>query len=352
MEEKTLKLAAVFLSVLTVVVCIALPQFPKLHMWASEIAEMRLAEQEYAAAQLEMSELEIAEQEEDGGDLGKLRLRLPEGVDGSQIRFANDYVTQTLRIEIPGTDDLYFDKDPITGSSNHIDTLSYTRDGARGIVEIVMDSVYELETAYDAESYYFDFLTPQEVYEKVVVIDAGHGGRVPGATKMGIREKDIDLAIVLELKKLFEEKSPNIGVYCTRTDDSNPTFEQRVQLANKSNANLFLSVHNNSTGNGRMSSASGTAVMYQETDERELGSRYFAQLCAEEVSGQLGSRNRGLIDGNQIYIIRNSEVPAALIEVGFMTNKKELELLNSQEYQQQAALGMYRAILRAFEEGY
>lgn len=195
-------------------------------------------------------------------------------------------------------------------------------------------------------------MTPQEVYDKVVVIDAGHGGRAPGANETGVNEKEIDLDIVLQLKKILDEDDHNIGVYYTRTDDSNPTFDQRVQLANKSDADLFISVHNNSTNSGRMSSANGTAVMYNESDESELGSKRLAQICLEEVTGQLQSRNRGLVEGDSIYIIRTSKVPVALIEVGFMTNQQELDLLRSEDYQKKAALGIYHAILRAFEEGY
>lgn len=156
---------------------------------------------------------------------------------------------------------------------------------------------------------------------------------------------------MLQLKEIFDESEENIGVYYTRTDDSNPTFDQRVQLANKSDANLFISIHNNSTGSGRMSTANGTSVMYDEADETGR-SKAFAQICVDEVSEQLGSRNRGIVEGDSIYIIRNSEVPVALIEVGFMTNQEELKLLCSEDYQKNTAIGIYNAISRAFEEGY
>lgn len=126
------------------------------------------------------------------------------------------------------------------------------------MIEVTTNKVYELQTEYDAQNFYFNFLTPHEVYDKVVVIDAGHGGRAVGANKQGINEKDIDLAIVLKLKEIFDNSDQNIGVYYTRTDDSNPTFDQRVQLANKSDADLFISIHNNSTRSGRMSGTSGT----------------------------------------------------------------------------------------------
>ena len=164
------------------------------------------------------------------------------------------------------------------------------------------------------------------------------------------REKDIDLAILLELKELFENSKENIHVYYTRTDDSNPTHEQRVGLANKVNADLFISIHNNSTKSGRVSSISGTEVMFSKSQEGDFTSENLAALCMEELTLALNSRDRGLIDGDNIYIVKNSEVPVALVEIGFMTNKEELKLLNSKEYQKKAAEALYKAIVRAFEE--
>ena len=70
------------------------------------------------------------------------------------------------------------------------------------------------------------------------------------------------------------------------------------------------------------------------------------------MTEEIGSKNKGLVKGDSIYIIRTSEVPVALIEVGFMTNEEELALLRSKEYQKQTAQGIYDAILRAFDEGY
>ena len=349
MEDKVLKFSAVFLVLLAAAAFFLMPLLPKLHTREMEVREARLAEEEYASRQTQMQDLQIKEEQVSQEMEGQLRLKLPEGVDGGKIQVTNDYVTQTVRVKIPETDASYFDSYPIVGSSNHIDSLSYIQEGDVGIIEIAMDRVYELDMDYDEEHYVFNFLTPQEVYDKVVVIDAGHGGRAPGAVKEGVKEKDIDLAIVLQLKKIFGESDENIGVYFTRTDDSNPTFSQRVQLANKSDANLFISIHNNSTRSGRMSGTNGTQAMYDELSE---DSRSFAQICLEELTTELGSRNKGLVKGDSIYIIRSSEVPVALIEVGFMTNREELGLLRTEEYQKKTAEGVYRAIQRAFKEGY
>jgi len=326
-----MKFATVTAVLLMIIVCVLLPKLPAIHTWAVEREEERIAEAELAEQKITMSDLTIKNTEvADDTEQRQLRLKLPAGVKGSDITISNDYVTQTVRIELPQTEVSYFENDPLTGSSNHIDNLSYAvSKGSSGLIEITMDQVYELDMDYDDNYYYFDFLT-----------------------KQGINEKDIDLGIVLQLKAIFDNSDENIGVYYTRTDDSNPTFDQRVQLANKSQADLFISIHNNSTKSGRMSSTHGTQVMYSESDTKELGSKAFAQICLDHVTEALESRDKGLVEGDEIYIIRTSEVPVALIEVGFMTNQEELNLLNSTDYQKKAAEGVYDAVLDAFAKGY
>lgn len=364
MEEKILKRTAIFLAAVSVLICATIFYFPGL---GSASQELLTAIREYRtktkAERLNMTGLELLEynnaqaqeeQEEEVSFSSQLRLELPLGVTGDELDVTEDYVTQTIDIRIPFADEEYFYEYPMLGKSDNIDTLTYESREGYGVVELVTSQVFELDTSYDEDYYYIDFLTPQEVYDKVVVIDAGHGGNAPGATKQGVYEKDIDLAIVLQVKELFDTSGDkSIGVYYTRTEDTNPSFENRAGLANKSNADLFVSVHSNSTQSGRMSSINGTQVMYDEAKEDlEPGTKGWAQICLEEVVKMTGSSNKGLVEGNEIYIIRSSEVPVALIEVGFMTNQTELNNLRSKEYQAKVAQGIYNAIMRAFAEGY
>lgn len=353
MDEKVLKWVTFLLGILTVVVCGSLFFFPQIHEKSVLAAENRLEWQE-AFVNAGYGEQQNPEEivEETGGLDAQLKIELPEGITLSDLTIENNYLTQTVSIRIPETVSDYFEKYRVRGSCDHIAALSYYQEGNEGVIVLGLDRVYEVEEDYQDGSLYLDFLDPHEVYDKVVVIDAGHGGRAPGASKLGISEKDIDLAILLELKAILDENPDNIGVYYTRTDDSNPTLDQRVQLANKADADLFISIHNNASSTGKFSSLSGTQVMYDEADESELSSKRLAQICLEQVTDSLGSKSIGLLPGDSIYIIRTSEVPVALIEVGFMTNRQELSDLNTPEYQRQAAEGIYAAIQQAFEEGY
>lgn len=364
-EEKILKRTSIFLTLVSILVCGTVFRFPRLkafsELWLEAMEEYNL---KATAEEMNMTGLELLEynnekaQEQDEEEKitfdSQLRLELPFGVPGNELQVTQDYLTQTIDIKIPYADSEYFYKYPMLGKSDNIDSLTYESMEGYGVVEIVTSQVFELKTSFDKDYFYIDFLTPQEVYDKVVVIDAGHGGNAPGATKQGVNEKDIDLDIVLKLKEIFDAVDDgSVGVYYTRTEDENPSFENRVGLANKSGADLFISVHNNSTQSGRMSNINGTQVMYDELKaEENPGSKGLAQICLEEVTAQTGSSNKGIVEGNDIYIIRSSNMPVALIEVGFMTNQTELNNLRSEEYQEKVAQGIYNAIMRAFEEGY
>jgi N-acetylmuramoyl-L-alanine amidase len=343
MDERVLKGVTVLMGILTIVVCVGMYFFPELHELTVFAAEPNT---------VSVSTDVVDTVESDGKSEAQLQIELPEELDESEITIENEYISQTIYIRFAGGTDDYFDKYDIRGSSDHIASLSYYKDGEEGVIALNLDRVYELEQEYEPGLLSLNFTDPHDIYDKVVVIDAGHGGRAPGAVKLGVEEKDIDLSIVLRIKELFDDEEDSIGVYYTRTTDTNPTLKQRVGLANKSDADLFISIHNNAESNGNFSNLKGTQVLFSESDASELSSKVLAQICLEEVTDKLGSRAARLLEGDDIYIIRNSDVPVALIEVGFMTNYDELKKLQTKKYQKAAAEGVYNAIKRAFQEGY
>ena len=349
MDERVLKWVTFLCGVLTVVVCVSLYFFPDLHAREVLAAEQqeRVGGADVVADYVDPDEVVVNDETVDA----QLAIALPQDLPEDELEVENDYITQTVYIRFAGGVDDYFEQYGIKGSSDHIASLSYYKDGDEGVIALMLDRVYELSQEYRSGSLYLDFVDPHDIYDKIVVVDAGHGGKMPGALKLGISEKDIDLAILLKLKAMFDADDENIGVYYTRTTDANPTLDQRVQLANKCDADLFISVHNNSTTGPGLSKVQGTQVMYDEK-KPDKDSKDFAQICLEEVTKSCGSVDKGLVAGNDIFIIRTAAVPVALIEVGFMTNEEELTKLNSNDYQKKVAEGIYQAILRAFEEGY
>ena len=273
-----------------------------------------------------------------------LRINLPENTKESDIDIEVSYIKQTMNIRIKNKDRGFMKTNPTVGSCNHIADLNYYQDKQEACIDIQLDSIYEYESSIQDNQLVIKFIKPQEIYDHIIVLDAGHGGGHPGTNRNSILEKDITLHIVEYAKELFDDNE-NIKVYYTRLDDSNPSYDERVQMANKLKADYFLSVHINS--NEQSSQPNGTEVLYFTEDSR---SKEFAQICADEESKALNSRIRGITTGDTIYIIHNSQVPVALVEVGFLSNNNEFGLLCSKSYQKKAAQGIYQAILSAYEK--
>ena len=355
MERKIIN-TITFVSVLFTALCvIILYFFPNLHASAMEQREAMENGDSVGESVLGLirANTEMTQQSPlENGEVPvthHLRMQIPDNVNVNQITFTNNYLYYTVEILVPGLGTTYFYDYPMIGSCDHIVDMTYGSVKNVGVIEIVLDNVYEPTYTYDDKYMYIDFVDPHEVYDKIVVIDAGHGGVDNGASHSGVREKNLNLEIVTRMKEYFDACDENIGVYYTRLDDSDMALAQRVDLANRLKADLFLSVHINSTASGRTSSINGTEVMYRVGD-KSGASKAFAQNCLDEMLAELGSNSKGLVAGDEILIIRTSKVPVALAEIGFITNNEERELMQSSDYQDKAARALYHAVLRTLEE--
>lgn len=285
------------------------------------------------------------------GEKEELYIELPDGVNGGDVTITNDYVNHVMQVRFAKGVDNYSDNYMVRGSSNNIANLSYYKEAEEGVLEINLDKACEYSYYYKSGFLCMKIMDLHEVYDKIVVIDAGHGGKMPGAVKKDIYEKNLNLEIVLKIKELFDAvDDKKIKVFYTRLEDVNPTLTERVDMANKLEADLFISIHNNASASGKFNSENGTEVLYSQGGNSE--SKRLAQICLDNVTASAGSSKNGLVKGDKIYIVRSSEVPVALIEVGYMTNSKELSNLCDPDYQAKVAEGVYNAIMQAFEEGF
>ena len=282
----------------------------------------------------------------------KLNIELPDGNDGDDVEIINDYVNHTVYVRFAKGVNNYSENYVVRGSSDHISNLSYYRDGEAGVLELNLDKACEHYYSYKDGFLCVEFKDLRDAYDKIVVVDAGHGGKMPGAVKKNIIEKNLNLDIVLKLKEVVDKaNNKSIKVLYTRLEDVNPSYADRVALGNELDADLFISVHNNASSSGKFNDENGTMVLYSQNEPDDVSKR-FAEICLKNVTASTGSKKLGLVKGNDIYVVRESKVPVALIEVGFMTNTKELDNLCSANYQYKVAQGIYNAILEAFEEGF
>lgn len=342
MEKKILECATVCSVILTVVICISLYYLPS--VTANEVFWSRLIGKE---VEIELEEGTTVIEEE------QLYIELPDDFDGKNITITNDYLTQTIYVKFAQAIENYSEHYSVKGGSKHIANMSYYKEGEAGVLAIHLDKVCEISYLYKNGNLCVKLIDPHDIYDKIIVVDAGHGGRMPGAVKKGIYEKNINLEIVKQIKAVFDEvDDKSLKVYYTRLDDGDPSLAERTNLSNYVDADLFISIHNNSSNSGFFNNQNGTLVLYSADDVGEFNSRRFAEICLEHITESAGSKKIGIRDGDDLYVVRYNNAPAILIEVGYMTNTTELNNLTNPEYQRKVAEGIYGAVMQAFEEGY
>ena len=179
---------------------------------------------------------------------------------------------------------------------------------------------------------------------KVIAVDAGHGGADPGAVGVtGSVEKDINLLLVKELSSLLEEKGA--VPILTRTDDgvySNVKREEldyRAALVKKADAELFLSLQCNSTPNSELHGAQ--TFYYPESEQGKL----LAESIQSRFRRILANTDREALTLSSAYIMSKLDIPAVMVEVGFLSNPEEEALLNDEEYRKKVVTAVYCGIL-------
>jgi N-acetylmuramoyl-L-alanine amidase len=188
---------------------------------------------------------------------------------------------------------------------------------------------------------------------KTIVVDAGHGGVDTGASRSGILEKDINLAISLKVRDILQ--SQGFNVVLTRDKDTELSglcdnnkvrgryrrdLSARVESIGRSGADLFVSIHANVSSEAKRRGIECYYANYEES--RKLAEAIEAQL------GLIAPISQKAKVGN-FFVLRRSKVPAALIEVGFITNQEEQTLLQDHEYQRKLAETIVKGILQYYQ---
>lgn len=231
-------------------------------------------------------------------------------------------------------------------------------------------------------SSFFDTLPPPVSYRVgAILIDPGHGGRDPGAVgkiiKNGktivLKEKDIVLKVAKDLHDRLATAYPDKKIVMTRTGDTFPSLEERVEMANSlklgpHEAILYISIHANSAFN---TSSSGFEVWYLTPDYRRTvidktgeesseilpilnsmmeeefttESILIAKSIMDSLDERIGkqSHNRGL-KAESWFVVRNARMPSVLVELGFISNPDEARLLADDEYLKKCSDGIYNGL--------
>ena len=194
-------------------------------------------------------------------------------------------------------------------------------------------------------------------YQKVIFLDPGHGGKDPGAQYLGLKEKDLNLQVSQQLKTKLE--SLGYTVIMSRSTDVFVDFvTERSRMSNETNADMFISIHFNATGHGLDSGEDGIQTyMYQPTGNipSVINKKWHDNPTRLKYSYKLGSyihqsvlattqaKDAGLL-AKSFAVLRETNKPAVLLELGYMDDSKESQKIRTKEYQQKLVDGIIQGI--------
>jgi len=181
-----------------------------------------------------------------------------------------------------------------------------------------------------------------------VVIDPGHGGYDPGASRKGVLEKHINLQISLEIKKLLQGNK--VDVILTRDGDYNHAipglhgrdakrydFERRIELAKNAKADAMVSIHVNV---GRRKCSGPEAFYFKKSAQGKLLAE-----CIQKELHQIPGVNHRVIKTGRYYLLTHTDMPCIIVETGFLNNPEEREKLIDKKYQQTLARAITKGII-------
>ncbi|MDF2804303.1 MAG: hypothetical protein K0S61_4208 [Anaerocolumna sp.] len=284
-----------------------------------------------------------------------LIFNIPSDVSFHSITTQDQYYKNRILIKLPGDWITYFTQNQVRWSSNVINNVGLLLEN--GVTEIVIDtSVLQGFRLTDLGNGVVGVTlgNPQDIYKHIVVLDAGHGGTDPGAIRTlngkTIYEKELNYKIMYELtRQYFDSPDSEVKAYYTRYDDTLVNLYGRAAFSDLAGADMFVSLHMNAN---TKSTPKGTEVYYYapntSINSAGLNSKTLATLALDSITSKLGTQKR-YISSKNLVVTRENNVPAILIELGYMSNKEDLALLTDDVFQEEAAYAIYQTICEIFD---
>lgn len=216
-------------------------------------------------------------------------------------------------------------------------------------LKFTVKKAYEPILFESDEAYYISLLAARKAHNKIVVVDAGHGGMDEGTSSVNRKhyEKDIVLGIQEKLSKLLDKT--DVTVYYTRTSDEKISKKDRTRLANALQADVFVSIHCNALKGGGNTCGVETLYSRQRPKYGKLANRKLADEMLDQVTASTGRKKRGMIQRDGLYLLHHAKVPTTIVEVGYMTNQGDMNFMKKENGQQKIAEGIYQGILNIID---
>ena len=283
-----------------------------------------------------------------------LEIPLPEGVTRNDLVVENHWTTGEIRVHFARGAGASYLEEVIHADEEKVLSGTLVPDGADGMVLCFeTDRVYEVTSHYETDTsgtsvLSLHFTPPQELYDKVVVIDPAGDGEDAAGENGALTGKDVALSIAEIVRDRFEDriKETGVKVYLTRSWDETVSDAARVALAEAVDADLYLRI-----GVTEDETRAGIAVTYNEVYfARGLNNAAFADMTLRHVAVATGCKAAGLYPAyGEDAILTALTIPAANVSVGALSSDEDAGRLSEDNDLRRAADGIYKAVLEAAE---
>ncbi|MCM1092096.1 MAG: N-acetylmuramoyl-L-alanine amidase [Butyrivibrio sp.] len=287
-----------------------------------------------------------------GAANGIFLIPLEENTKPENVVVENRYMDKELHILIKGAREDFYGSHTVQGDIAPIQQAYWEKQRSGVLLRLQMSEVYEYRTSMDGNILRVEVCDPHEIYQMLVVIDPAGGGPISVNPGVADYRNQIAAEIMLEVAKRLPEQldSENIRLYFTRTADEEVSAERRAALVEDVGADLFLYID---TAADEDTSQYGIRGYYNEAYFIPgFGNVELADLVTRKVTLACGNRAIGLEPAGEESVLQSIRVPAAGIELGYMTNVQESALLSRSGYQESLAAGIAEALREVYASYY
>ena len=284
--------------------------------------------------------------EQDSTNVSHISIPMSIFVLDSNITIENSYMDKTLYITITGLEQDFYEENSLIENGDYVTKVFYEYQEDVTKIELDLNGIYEHSVVYKNNTLYIDFQNPKDLYDKVVVIDAGHGGDDYGAVYNTVVEKNITQIVADKLSEKLEAN--NIKAYLTRSEDKMCSEADRAKMTNEFFADMLISIH--VAYDTKDSSLYGVKTLYNEDYVIPgFGNVELANCLELQLAKTCNTNACGLFAASkENELISLLSIPAAQVEIGYLSNDTELILLQSDEYLNLVAEGLCSGILEAY----
>ncbi|WP_418434502.1 N-acetylmuramoyl-L-alanine amidase, partial [Anaerotignum lactatifermentans] len=254
-------------------------------------------------------------------------------IDTGSVKFEDHYLDGYFDVTLPGDYESDYGYGTYDVKGTVAENIEVSTKGGNTTFRFKQNRISAYEVTDEGDSYAIRVKNPKEVYDKVLLLDAGHGGKDPGTSGNGMQEKNLNLTIAQKIAQKLQ--GSGIKVYMTRDSDVYPENSTRAKTANDI-ADLMVSIHMNSGPE----TANGTETLYQvhaNDNGARLTSKQLAEILQGKVVSATGNTNRGAKLWTDVLILNRTTVPAVIVEVIFITNTGDALKISNPAYQDQVA---------------